>query len=163
MGLYGNEFAGADPEDIIEATQLIVPPTISNIVAMEAPSSGYGAYSAETVEYIFSTAFTGFSAARFDFCSGGASEIAIHTGFWRCGAYGGNRILMAVLQIIAANMVGINQLVFHVLNDEGAESARQAVEFIRNGIHYDQPQMEVADILGQIVYSGYEWGESDGN
>ncbi len=63
-GLYGSEFACARPNEIKSAVTPINPPTISNIIAIEAPADGYGAYTAEAVKYILSTAFTGFSVNR---------------------------------------------------------------------------------------------------
>jgi hypothetical protein len=33
-----------------------------------------------------------------------------HTGFWDCGAYGGNRVLMALLQLLANRSIMENLL-----------------------------------------------------
>ena len=162
-GLYGNEFSRALPEDIVKATKQIVPPTITNIIAIEAPTEGYGAYTAETIEYILSTAATGFAAARFESLQNGANAVTIHTGFWGCGAYGGNRILMTALQIIAANLAGINKLVFHAVNEEGTDTIQQGVNYVLNDIHYDHDCTQMGRIISQIMAIGFEWGESDGN
>ena len=162
-GLYGNEFASALPKDIQNATRAILPPTVTNIIAMEAPADGYGTYSDETIEYILSTAVTGFAAARSESLQNGATQVTIHTGFWGCGAYGGNRILMTSLQIIAANLAGIDRLIFHTVKSEGAEAVQQALNYLRNGIQYGQVNTQVASIISQIVATGFEWGESDGN
>ena len=161
-GLYGNEFARATPAQIANAVKLIVPPTLSNIIAIEAPSDGYGEYDAKTIEFILCTAITGFSAARSESRSCGASEITIHTGFWGCGAYGGNRVLMTVLQIIAANISGIDRLIFHTVNKDGLIPVKQAVEYVRTGIRYDNGQMPFSVIIDQIEAYGFEWGEGDG-
>jgi len=42
----------------------IIETTISNIIAMEAPSGGKGAYTLEQITDAFQTAFTAFSAAK---------------------------------------------------------------------------------------------------
>jgi Poly (ADP-ribose) glycohydrolase (PARG) len=42
------------------------------------------------------------------------TSVAVHTGYWGCGAFGGNRVLMALLQVLAAGSAGLDQLVFHV-------------------------------------------------
>ena len=162
-GLYGSEFSIALPEDIQKATKAIVLPTRTNIIAMEAPADGYGAYAAEAIEYILCTAITGFSAARFESISNGASEISIHTGFWGCGAYGGNRTLMAALQIIAANLAEVDELVFHAFNSDGALTVQQAHDYVKNEILYGQADMQMENIISRIVATGFEWGESDGN
>ena len=162
-GLYGNEFARALPEDIQKATKALLPPTVTNIIAMEAPSEGYGAYTEETIQYILRTAVTGFTAARFESLQNGATQVAIHTGFWGCGAYGGNRILMTSLQLIAANLAGIDTLIFHTVNSDGAKTVQQALNYVRNDIQHAQNIMNMASIIGQITATGFEWGESDGN
>ena len=46
----------------------------------------------------------------------------IHTGFWRCGTYGGDRVLMALLQILSAHLSQVNCLVFHRSDAIGSEN-----------------------------------------
>ena len=162
-GLYGSEFACARPNVIMKAVKPLTPPTFSNIIAIEAPSHGQGAYSVEAVKYILTTAFTGFSAVKHEsktVC--GASEVAIHTGFWGCGAYGGNRILMTVLQLIAANLSSIDQLVFHAVNKQGLDDVDRAQDIMKNNI-MTLSDIQTDSIVEQIVAYGFEWGESDGN
>lgn len=162
-GLYGSEFACARPNDIIKAVKPLNPPTISNVIAMEAPADGSGTYTAEAVKYILTTAFTGFSAAKHESLSVcGAKEVTIHTGFWGCGAYGGNRILMMILQLISANMSSIDQLVFHAVNKQGVEDVHKAVDFMRNKIQHTSA-IKTENMIEQIVSHGFVWGESDGN
>jgi len=43
-GLYGNQFGRADEETVRKATVPIEPPTVTNLIAMVAPSGGYGPY-----------------------------------------------------------------------------------------------------------------------
>ena len=45
--------------------------------------------------------------------TGGPARVVVHTGHWGCGAFGGNRVLMALLQVVAARMAGLERLVFH--------------------------------------------------
>ncbi len=87
------------------ATTFIDPPTFSNIVAMEAPPGGHGPYTRDEIEDILATAFIGFSACRLESGSVGA---IVHTGNWGTGAYGGDRVLMALLQLIAARLAGLD-------------------------------------------------------
>ena len=162
-GLYGNEFAIALLEDIQKATKAILPPTVTNIIAMEAPTDGYGAYMDETIEYILKTAVTGFTAAYLESLQNGATQVVIHTGFWGCGAYGGNRILMTSLQIIAASLAGIDILIFHTVNSDGAETVQQALNYVKNGIQYAHNSVPMNSIICQITATGFELGESDGN
>ena len=43
--------------------------------------------------------------------------MAIHTGYRGCGAYGGNRELMSLFQIIAAKFTKVGSLAFHTGSD----------------------------------------------
>jgi len=189
-GLYGRQFALASPETILQSTTRIDPPTLTNLIAMEAPSYGRGAYTEEQIRFILTTAFTGFSAA----CSESrttdkpSAEVVIHTGFWGCGAYGGNRVVMALLQLLAAQCSGVDRLVFHVPDPAGAEdleAARHLLEemlvgpaqkgrgisglwqsvFKTSGKASSNSELTLstAEFISGIEARGFMWGESDGN
>jgi Poly (ADP-ribose) glycohydrolase (PARG) len=162
QGLYGNNFARASAAAIAAATNPIDPPTITNIIAMEAPSGGYGSYQYDEIEYILTTAVTGFTAAKIESqLADTAPAVVIHTGFWGCGAYGGNRILMALLQLLAARLARIDRLVFHTGEPAGAPSfakAQQLLERLKISSN-----LEIAELLTAIEAMKFHWGVSDGN
>ena len=93
-GLYGNAFALATSDAVRRATKVLQPPTVSNIVAIEAPSHGNGCYSKDELIFILSTAIVGFAAAQSDqmLSTNRRDFSVVHTGYWGCGAYGGNKI-----------------------------------------------------------------------
>lgn len=162
-GLYGYRFAIADPETVLRAVTRLNLPTISNILAIEAPSYGEGTYHAEMLRLILQTAYSGFAAARYDAVThAGAQTVAIHTGFWGCGAYGGNRVVMSLLQMVAATMAGIDKLVFHTVDRSGMESALQAEACLRATIG-NRNSISLNDLIKAIQSYGFAWGESDGN
>jgi hypothetical protein len=103
FGLYGNQFARADAATIRGALVRHEPARTSNLIAIAAPV-GSGRYTRTQISRVIVTAFTGFAAAVHE--SAGA-EIEICTGFWGCGAFGGNRELMAALQLFAARLAGV--------------------------------------------------------
>jgi hypothetical protein len=162
-GLYGNAFRSASEEAIRRATVPIVPPTVTNLVAIAAPAGGYGKYSGEEVRGILATAFSGFSAARLETerLKGPGSPLVIHTGFWGCGAFGGNRELMAMLQVVAAGLAGADRLVFHAHTEAGVKVFEQAIG--RLGKWGNKGPMSVDDMITSAVRAGYTWGVSDGN
>ena len=162
-GLYGNAFARANEKAIRAATVPIDPPTVTNLVAIAAPAGGYGNYTAEKVRHILETAFTGFSAARLETerLKGPGAPVAVHTGFWGCGAFGGNRELMSLLQIVAAAMAGTDLLVFHAHTEAGAEAFRKAAQKVAG--FSGQNEITTRDLVASIARSGYAWGVSDGN
>lgn len=165
FGLYGNNFARATAEAIRLATKPINPPTITNIIAMEAPAGGFGFYRIDEIEYILKTAFTGFLAARIesDLAFTEQPEVIIHTGFWGCGAYGGNRILMALLQLLAAHLAHVDRLVFHTANANGANDLATAQQLLEQDLSTNNSQVELTTLLTQIEAMKFQWGESDGN
>jgi len=166
LGLYGNHFARASPDAIERATRPIHPPTLSNLIAMAAPSYGQRAYSLEEIEYILATAFTGFTATRFESApenSSTSAEVVVHTGFWGCGAFGGNRVLMTLLQLLAAGLSQIDHLVFHTHLPAGSAAFQQAREILHDDIFRQGHPVEVASLLKQIQEMRFQWGVSDGN
>ncbi|PSB57937.1 hypothetical protein C7B77_06640 [Chamaesiphon polymorphus CCALA 037] len=162
LGLYGNNFAKAPAAAIELATTPIDPPTITNIIAMEAPSGGYNFYEYDIIEFILTTAVTGFTAAKIESQLEIASPIvSIHTGFWGCGAYGGNRILMALLQLLAARLAQIDKLVFHTTDDAGAKALATARSIIDRELVI--AEASIPQILDKIYAKAFKWGIGDGN
>lgn len=161
-GLYGNAFARAGPEVVQKACARIDPPTMSNILAISAPPPGYGAYRRHEVELTLVTAYSGFRAAVLESARlrGPGAEVAVHTGYWGCGAFGGNRVLMALLQVVAARLAGVNRLVFHTGAGGEAElaEAMACLDELAGG-----RGMEVPSLLDGILDQGFKWGVSDGN
>jgi hypothetical protein len=161
-GLYGNNFYQATEDAVRLATKIIDPPTISNILAMEAPACGAGRYTRVEIEFVFLTALTGFSAAVLESEQRVSPEVqtAIHTGFWGCGAYGGNRTLMPLIQMIAACGSGVARLVFHSGPDiAGYDTALKLLEEL---LPVGQ-EVDLDQLLSQLEGMGFEWGVSDGN
>jgi Poly (ADP-ribose) glycohydrolase (PARG) len=160
-GLYGNNFAKATPEAIALATTPLNPPTITNIIAMEAPSGGYNFYEYDAIEFILTTAVTGFMAAKIESqLEIAAPIVSIHTGFWGCGAYGGNRVLMALLQLLAARLAQIDKLVFHTTDATGSKALATARSILDRELVTCE---NITKILEKVYAKAFKWGISDGN
>jgi hypothetical protein len=161
-GLYGNAFARASADIVKNATTRLAPPTVSNILAIEAPAGGRGNYTADQIRAILTTAFTGFKAARIASANAGNANprVSIHTGFWGCGAYGGNRILMSALQLLAARMAEVDTLVFHAGDKEGVAQFNQAKKLVDELLQKD---LDTEALIGELARRGFPWGQSDGN
>ncbi len=162
-GLYGNAFARADPELVRRATTRVEPPTITNLVAIAAPSGGSGRYRRDTIEQILTTAVTGFAAAAAESqrLRGPAVRVAVHTGYWGCGAFGGNRVLMALLQVLAAAIAGLDLLAFHTGGPGGGAPLDEAFRILRDDLATRLP-MPTHELVGRLEAFGFEWGVSDG-
>jgi hypothetical protein len=163
-GLYGNQFARAAAEAVRRATTRLDPPTITNLIAMAAPHGGYGRYSADEIERVLITAFTAFRAAVIEStrCQGAACPIVVHTGFWGCGAFGGHRMLMVMLQVLAGEMAGLERMVFYTGDAVGAEALATARRRIEEDLT-SGPGTGMGDLITRVASIGFEWGVSDGN
>lgn len=148
-GLYGNAFAAASTETVRAAVRVISPPTISNILAIAAPNGGRGEYTRATIETALVTAYTGFLAA-----SGGT----LCTGFWGCGAFGGNRTLMTLVQLLAARLAQVPRLRFYVADDAGHAPYQAGVAALAD-VTSDS---SVPAIIDRITARGFRWGVSNG-
>ena len=90
------------------------------------------------------------------------SGVIVHTGFWGCGAFGGNRVMMTLLQALAAEMAGVGDLVMHVGEVSGRTPVDQAGVLLRDVLAEPEPDGTAA-LIGRIESLGLEWGHSDGN
>ena len=159
--LYGMAFARATADTVREATTRIDPPTISNILAIVAPYGGRGRYQREQIGLAIGTAYSGFRAAVLESrrTAGPDAQVAIHSGFWGCGAFGGNRVMMTLLQVLAADMAGVARLVFHVGDPGGRTSVERALALA--------PDLATAtsatELIARVEALGLAWGVSDGN
>lgn len=161
QGLYGREFSRASAGTIKDAIRILRPPTRSHLVSMAAPACGYGSYRREEIERIVVTAVTGFSAAVVEsrrMWPGRAVEI--RTGFWGCGAFGGNRRAMVLLQTLAARLARVDRLRFYAADPAGIADVRAGWADLDRVL---EGSGTLAALLDRIEDLQYLWGESDGN
>lgn len=169
QGIYGNRFAVASIKTIETACIKIDPPTIVNIIAMEAPRENYGYYDATQMMDIFLTAHTSFLAAKLESIEMAKKmgdkqpTVIIHTGHWGCGAYGGNKELMCILQEIAAIVADIDTLVYHTFDKPGLNYVTEGHKSLQELLS-SSPNQTITQIFAVLENSKrYRWGVSDGN
>jgi hypothetical protein len=163
-GLYGNSFARADPVAVRRATTRIDPPTTTNLIAMAAPACGGGRYRIQEIEFVLATAYTAFRAAVLESARARGSDgpVVIHTGFWGCGAFGGDRTLMTTLQVIAGEMAGVERIVFHTGDPIGDVAIRMTRALFAEG-RVGGSGIAVRELIQRVEEIGFEWMFSDGN
>lgn len=154
--IYGNAFSQASKEILRERVTPITPPTKGNILAIASLPGRKSFYTKKQIEDILIIAFTGFSAAEQE--SDKTQKTRVNSGFWGCGAYGGNRTIMTILQLVAASMVGV-ELRYWTGDSPGAEVAKDAYGIYRNILKSDNTK----DIINTLVEMKFDWGVSDGN
>ncbi len=161
--IYGRRFGAASADEVLEAVTAVAPTTLSNILAIEAPvPEGQGCYSHTEINQALSTAFSGFRAAALNSWSTDPDEpVVIHTGFWGCGAYGGNIQLMSTLQILAGHLSGVDRLVFHT----GATSPDLVRGFAGDLVKkfgYRAGE-SLSSVVSKMARQRFPWGTPDGN
>jgi hypothetical protein len=160
-GLYGNRFAAASPEIIRGAIRVHSPPTRTNLIAIAAPV-GSGEYTRPQLEQILVTAYTGYTAAIAETqraWPGAPTEI--RTGFWGCGAFGGNRQVMVILQLLAARLAGTSRLRFYAFDDTGRAHFTAGAATLDRVLGISGEPL--GDLIERIADLDYAWGVSDGN
>lgn len=160
LGLYGNRFSRASADAVRRAVTVIDPPTSSNILAMAAPPGGTGPYTDIEIRAILATAYTGFRAARLSSQAAETPAVVVHTGHWGTGAFGGNKVLMTILQMLAARLAGIDRLVHHTFDEVGSAAW---VEGKRRLDELGVVRARIADVVSAVHAMGFVWGVSDGN
>jgi len=162
LGLYGNRFAEASEAVVRKAVTRIDPPTITNFITIAAPYWGARFYAAPEIRYSLTAAFTGFHAAmEVTKSTSPAAETIIHSGFWGCGAFGGNRVLMTMIQLLAASAAGVRKLVYHTGDTAGLSVVEEAQEHLQE--IFMTPTIAPNELIQHLVDRRYSWGESDGN
>lgn len=140
----------------------------------------YLIYQSVDVEWILTTCYTGYLAikAESEAVAQPPLKVFLHTGHWGsfslvlyfalnfthpnpthplgCGAFGGNKTLMALLQFAAARLAGLDTVVYHVhLYPEPVQAAATLLE----GMQLTTP----SEFIQAVVAKKFIWGFSDGN
>ena len=126
---------------------------------MAAPR-GVGRYTVEQIEDIVETALTAFSAARAE--SPSTTRLRVWTGHWGTGAFGGDRVLMAAAQIVAARATGVDELLYCSLDDD-AEHAFARGLAVADQLAASADDPSTSTIARALAARGFAWGTSDGN
>ena len=162
LGLYGNRFARATDDVIRQAVTRIAPPPITHFIAISALPGGYGYYTAAQIRYTLIAAYTGFKAAVDHSANlSTPSGSVIHSGFWGCGAFGGNRVLMTMIQMLAASAAGARRLVLHTGDSASLRVIAEAHDHLQE--IFFTPTISPSELVQHFVDRRYPWGESDGN
>lgn len=154
-GLYGNRFAAAPFREVQAALTWLDPAPLTNLIAIAAPV-GHGTYRPTQLAGILSTAYSGFAAAA----DVSGRPIEVRTGFWGCGAFGGNRVVMVALQALAARLAGVERVVVHAVTRSGVEDAQEALDALE-AVLRSGPRT-VAAVLERFAARRDSWGVSNG-
>lgn len=153
-GIYGRLLRRASEQALDQAVRRVDAAPPSNLIAIAAPQSR-GPYRRDQIEHIVLTASVGFAAARAE----SGQPVRVHTGHWGTGAFGGDRVLMAAAQILAARLVGEVELVYHSLDDRAAAAFEKGRALAAS----QAPGRAAHEVVDALYSCGFFWGSSDGN
>lgn len=159
--IYGNRFSfyeNSNPEILDQAITIRTNIKKSNIIAMSAPTPGYGSYKKETIIYMLETVLASFISAK---RHSGTTMVEIHTGRWGAGAFGGNEELALAVQIIGAIIAKVDNLVFHSVTEASLTKAMKTISSIIESLENKPTSFD--SIVSYLHSLGYKWGVSDGN
>ena len=157
-GLYGNEFQKADWRLVQSAITVLQPPSETNLICISAPT-GSGYYTTSQIQYTLEAASGGMRSAMIE----SRERIAVHTGFWGCGAFGGSRPLMSILQILAAQMVGIGRLAFYAGSQAEVIPFENGRSILRRILNRLGTEFALGELQNALLAERFAWGVSDGN
>jgi hypothetical protein len=152
--LYGNVFPRTPLEKVLPC---FIPldgcKQLSNIIAMSSlqPSRPGTPYTLEQIHYLFHTAHIAFSHAVH--MSPVDRKLVIHTGNWGCGAFGGNKLVAALTQIMAARLAGVDELIYHTYDRQSFLILVTSDDLLRR-TDLTLPRVEALKLV---------WGAGDGN
>jgi hypothetical protein len=164
-GLYGNRFMNAS-EAAVRLAAMPLPDDFprTNLIALHAPRGGRGPYTRSQVYSILEMAYAGFAAAKQQSeVVSMASTVVVHTGHWGTGAFGGHRVLTALLQILAARLAGIHVMVFHSF--DSSESVHEAERLLDDLSPKGDTVVSPRVIIDSLINRDppFEWNMGDGN
>lgn len=157
--VYGNAFQRAPRSTIERAMTLLDPPTTTSFICMAAVRPRIGAYTTEDIESLFLTAVTAFAGA----CSRSDRMNIVHTGNWGCGAFGGNKRLVAAIQVASARINGI-ELHYHCFDGPSLREFHRGLSLLdewRRQIAWKEQTLQ--SLVTFLVAKELQWGVSDGN
>lgn len=162
-GIYGQNFAGASDDVIASKTTAIDKPERYNILAMAAypiPNGEGGMpYENEILKSLLEIAVAGFSAAK---AEAGSKHLVINTGNWGTGVFGHNPLLVAIVQIIAAQIAGVNELNYYIPNWKNLGLIEQSKEWMRT--NFSEKEYTLDALCNIIINSkSFNYGSSDCN
>ncbi len=152
--LYGDNFAEASTSEVRAATRPIVPPTRSNILALSALTPAHGEYTARQIRQLLQRAYAGFRAL-----TERSGRVTLHTGYWGCGAFGGNKGLVSALQLLAAGAAGVERVCFWWGFTELDRSALEHAVAVAHKLD----GADIDDAVERLAAAGYRWGQANEN
>ena len=71
---------------------------------------------------------------------------------------------MAILQVVAARMAEVGEIVYHTFNEEGTQGFQEGMRILKEEIFKsDEKEISFKAFLERLLEQEFKWGVSDGN
>lgn len=109
-----------------------------NILAMMAPYGGDGKYTEGQITNLLLTLFAAFGGiikrSQKDKCD----YVELHTSSWGCGNFRNNKELIYLSQLYAADVMGINKIIFHKVDNALLDDAVQKYKQLPDNMSFTE-------------------------
>jgi hypothetical protein len=122
----------------------------NNVISMMAPYGGDGLYKEKEIIFLLLTLFAGFGGIKRRGIKDKVPLTEIHTGNWGCGNFRNNKELIYLSQIYAADVLGIDTIVFHLTDNQLMEKAIEKWKEIPDNLFFDE-------VVRLFTDFGFKW------
>jgi len=122
----------------------------NNVISMMAPYGGDGLYKEKEIIFLLLTLFAGFGGIKRRGIKDKISLTEIHTGNWGCGNFRNNKELIYLSQIYVADVLGIDTIVFHLVDNQLMENSIEKWKTIPDNLCFDE-------VVSLFTDYGYRW------
>ncbi|KAL4433339.1 hypothetical protein ABPG74_017443 [Tetrahymena malaccensis] len=173
-GIYGKKFEKTSISKIAEVCEQLKEDDMIdvNLISMCSLSYFTGLYTQDQIKFTFNTAYKSFREAYITvnkMYSNVNIPITINTGNWGTGAFGNHLELIAIIQLLAAEISQIDHLKYFTFDEKGQRGflkGQQIFQQIKKEVYKLQPKLfsqYVEYFLNEIYKRKYSWQVSDGN
>lgn len=121
-----------------------------NILAMMAPYGGNGKYTEGQISNLLLTLFAAFGGivkrSQKDKCD----YVELYTSSWGCGNFRNNKELIYLSQLYAADVMGVNKIIFHKIDENLLESAIQKYKALPDNLSF-------IEAVNSFIDFGFNW------
>jgi len=136
-----------------------------NILAIVAPDGGVAGsiYTEKTLDEMLWNVVTGFLAAKLEIMAayGPNVKTVIHTGNWGTGAFGNNLDVISRIQLAAAKIANVDELVYYPMETSQQKTWAGAIVKLNEGWETGK-SVNVAAFIKNLQDEGLKWLKGNG-
>eukprot|EP00455_Lapot_gusevi_P004844 TRINITY_DN12006_c0_g1_i3.p1 TRINITY_DN12006_c0_g1~~TRINITY_DN12006_c0_g1_i3.p1 ORF type:complete len:192 (-),score=25.09 TRINITY_DN12006_c0_g1_i3:9-584(-) len=175
--IWGSNFSRASKQQLLSSFTGLHPISISHLLTLTAPRlpsepanpDGH-LYTSDWIRDALTSVYGAWAIARFEayFASGSLAKaqrprVVLHTTDWSqyCESqtrYGSDHpVMLALLQLVAALVVGVDQVIYHTINEEGQRVYQRAYDLLLQLISRLPRAVHISDVIELIAGLKLKW------